>query len=572
MSNHLRRATWCITTALLLSAGCKSEEGAPFDPRTLGNPEREASAQVQPQEMGPLPTKLENPFIGPNGKAPTTYPTTGPTAMDEDHVRVTLEELIKRTVVSSLEVKIAGYQPAIDETRVTEAEARFDPTYFFEAQYDKTNKDLAFVIAGQGNRNDQSIFTTRTGIRQNLESGGQVEVRAQTGRNEVFTPNSGTDPNPFWDSEVLIQLTQPLLRDFGNEVNRARITINRNNQRISVMDFRKQLEETLFNVEQTYWQLVQATREVEIQQELLNRTIETAIRLVKRFGQDVTRVQVSQANSSVERRRATLVRANARVKDASDRLKQLMNDPEFPVAGKVLLLPGVRPLEEPVHFILQDQIDTALLNRFELGQQQLRVDNAATALVVAKNNLLPQLNVVGQIGYTGLDGQFSDTLDDVFEGHNPNYQAGIQLEIPIGNRAARAVYQRALLQRQQAIDNYRKLIDDVSTEVKTAARDVETTWEEIRRSTAAVFAAADSLQAITDRENAGEPLSPTFLDLKLNQQQELATAQSAQAQSIAGYNIAIARLEQAKGTLLRYNNVMLEQDNLPFTQRVAAGK
>ena len=118
----------------------------------------------------------------------------------------------------------------------------------------------------------------------------------------------------------------------------ARITIARNTQKISLLEFRKQLEETIADAEKTYWQLVQAEREVKIQEELLSRSIETAIRLLNRRDLEVTRVQISQTNSRVERRRAVLIDAKARVQDLSDQLKRDMNDPDLPITSRVAQL------------------------------------------------------------------------------------------------------------------------------------------------------------------------------------------------------------------------------------------
>jgi outer membrane protein TolC len=138
-------------------------------------------------------------------------------------------------------------------------------------------------------------------------------------------PNDGR----FWENELALQLTQPLLRDFGVETNHARIEVARNNQRISLLDFRKQLETTVSEIEQVYWAQVQAMADVHIQEDLLNDTLATAELLFRRRTQDVTRVQISQANASVENRRAGLIRARARVRDLSDELKRRMNDPEI---------------------------------------------------------------------------------------------------------------------------------------------------------------------------------------------------------------------------------------------------
>jgi hypothetical protein len=81
------------------------------------------------------------------------------------------------------------------------------------------------------------------------------------------------------------------------------------------------------------------------------------------------------------------------------------------------------------------------------------------------------------------------------------------------------------------------------------------------------FAAADALYAIQQREDANEPLTPEFVDRKLNLQERFAEASRAEAAAVSGYNIAIAALEEAKGTLLRYNNVVMEEER---TQQASA--
>ena len=99
---------------------------------------------------------------------------------------------------------------------------------------------------------------------------------------------------------------------------------------------------------------------------------------------------------------------------------------------------------------------------------------------------------------------------------------------------------------------------------------MKTNWDKIVVSRQATFAAADSLAAIEQREAANiEALTPTFIDLKLNQQEQLAEAQRAEAEAISQYNQSIAVLEQAKGTLLRYNNVVMEEERLPYVKTLS---
>jgi outer membrane protein TolC len=585
MSRILRKTKFAIlapAVALAVAgfAGCKNYDVkyAPFNPRANQREER-ANAVGSPQYPNTaLPTTLPNEFPITEEAASSTQasaaPTTGPAIGSmETIVHMSLRELTQRCAANNLDAKVAGYQPAIDETRVIEREADFDPVFFMNAQYSVNN-----ILGPSVNNiavppNTDTVFRSysgQVGVRQQLDSGGKVELRTEpswTKRSPGSDPNglNALDPNPFWQSDLALQITQPLLQNFGAEVNRARIVINRNNQRISLLDFRDTLEKNVADLEKAYWQLVQGVREVAIAEELLNRTLNTTEVLHQRIKQDVGRQQLSQAVSSLETRRTILIRARAHVRDLSDQIKQLINDPEFPVSGPTLILPADKVLGEQIHTNLEDEINTAMESRLELGQQQFRVANAGVAADVAKNNLLPKLDFVGSVGPKGIGGNPLEAWEDEMGWDHLDYTVGFQFEVPIGNRAARAIWRRAQLQRMQAIDQYRALIDQISFDVKTKAREVDTTWEERVGSGRARFAAADALAAIEERERANEALTPEFVNRKLDLQSQLAQAQQREAEADANYMIALSALEKAKGTLLRYNNIIMEEAPLLST-------
>ena len=556
-----------IVTAGLLAGCATGDDVPPFQPRALADPQRDAAAGLAKSQPLALPSKLES--IADAKQSPKeTF--KGEPLLSKLNARGRVFELdlrnaIQRAVVNNLDVKVASYSPAIEETRVTEADARFDPTTFLNVT-SEWNRGYAPSATGGFIPGDYNRVNVETGIKQQLDTGGEYTLQLQSQAVNVGSNIPVTDNRTFFQ-ELKLQITQPILRDFGRDVNQARIVINKNNQQIALLDFREGLEKTLQDLERFYWQLVQAQREVEIQQELLQNTINTANTLYLRRGSDVNRLQISQANASVETRRAQLVRAKANVADLSDQIKQLMSDPSLPVGGPDLVLPKTAPVVQQVLIDPQEQIDTALLNRQELGQQQLRIGSAQTALGVAKNNELPRLDIVGSASLQGLDGRFVSSFGDAFELSDDNYNGvvslGFQFEYPLGNRAARAIYRRAQLQYLQATDSYRQLIEKVITEVQMAARGVDTTWQEIVRSRQAVLAAGDSLRSVQVREENNEPLTPEFVDLKLRQQELLAQAQRDEATAISGYNIALSTLERAKGTLLKYNNVVMSEASLP---------
>lgn len=563
-----------------LVAGCAEEQISPFDPARLGQAQRSAARDQSTAEMKQLPTTYKSwETVGrPGGgsrarRNEQLLPRSADGKIVTGHeptYSITLADAIKRNVANNLDVRAAGYSPGIDSARIIEAQARFDPVLFANGSADITNRrtggssytDPRFIGTTQQSsviidRNRETVFTGQAGVRQVLENGAQIEISEQIRQTDGNPNNFILDP--YREADLVLQITQPLLRDFGEDVNRARIDIARNNAEISVLDFRKALEDSIDKTEEVYWALADAQNAVNIQLQRVQGAEDTADVVSKRLAVDQSQLQLAQAAAEAESRRAALTAARARVRDLSDQLKQLMNDPEFPTASATVLVAESNPLDQSVRFDLDDMIDTALQHRLEIGQQFLRVGNADITLRAAKNNLLPQLNLQGKFNPMGLGPQFDDSIDSQSDFNKLSYSIGLQFELPLGNREARAIYRRSLLQRMQTITQYQSLTESISLEVRQQSRQVETSWEQLRRFRAARFSREQALRAIIAQELAATPLTPGFIDLKLRTQDFLAEAQLAESQSLASYNIAISKLEKAKGTILKYNNITMDE-------------
>jgi len=536
--------------------GCGLAEPPPFAPERIVAMQKEMAKEAPSPVLRPLPTTLQS-VMPPGVLAPTTLPArTAPQEIGPT-VAMTLQEMIHRVAANNLDARVAGYEASVDEARITEAKSRFDPVFFTNGQFQKQFQQT--TIGGNLTPPEVLSQQLQTGIRQNLPDGGQIELSQQLQRQEV-TPTTPGTISPFYQSQLQMQLTQPLLRDFGGEVNRARITIARNDMRISQLDWRDKLETALANAEEGYWRLYQAQQNVKIQEELLARTEDTLDILIKRLKQDTSRVQVSQGYASVQSRRAELVRLKAQLGDLSDQLKRIMNDPDLPVVSPQTILPADRPIEEAIHFSLEDQIAAALENRFDILEQKYRIASAGTVRKAARNNTLPQLNLQATLGLQGLGDDADSALDEERRSSLFFYTVGMSFEVPFGNRGPQAIYLRTLLQQEQAMVQYRLIVDQAALEVKRQFRELETTWNEMIATKHARFAAADALLAIEQRERAGEPMTPTFVQLKLDRQDALAQAARNEVQATANYNIAISALEKAKGTLLRYDNIAMKEE------------
>jgi outer membrane protein TolC len=582
--------------------GCGIKEPPPFDPLGVQKDAKDAAAHNNLRiPMYALPTTLQDLTTQPDTMpvdpdAPKPKPanphvhlrpespaTTGPAINENYVVRMTLQSIIQRSVAHSTEVKVAGFDAAIAKTKIMEAEGKFDPVFFTNLKYE--HQDQPFAGQAIQNPHDPStsltlyvergeVYTLEPGIKQVLPSGGEVSLSYQFQYNYLIPERFVL--NPYWDDQLKFQLTQPLLRNAGVEVNEARITIARNDTRVAILDFRKALEDNIAELEKDYWQLEEAEQEVKIQENLLKQTSDTAKILFDQAinGGAVARGQTSQAQASIRDREAVLVRAKARLGDVSDDIKRRMSDPEFPVAGPLLILPLDIPAEDRIQFDVAEQVSTALANRLELGEQSLKIKDAEVALNVAINNAYPKLDLSAAITLEGIAqapnaspnqkgaaGNFANTFHSQWEadGHI-GWSLGFAFELPIGNQEARAIIRRAYDQRLQAIMQYRTQMDTVTLDVTTAIREVQTSWNEVGARRQAHFAQADQLAAFEDRRLNGEPLTPPFVQLVLDAQERLADAERQEALALASYQVAIARLERAKGMLLRYNNVILAED------------
>src|SRR6185295_5969021 len=122
-----------VVIGAVFVAGCGWSQTPVFDPKRIERMQVDSARQEPPHEMPAMPRALEP---SSNEKhEPATLPylqaTTRPYGRE---VPMTLQEVIHRTVMNSLEVRVAGFQPAIDEARILEAESRFDPLVFAEGQ------------------------------------------------------------------------------------------------------------------------------------------------------------------------------------------------------------------------------------------------------------------------------------------------------------------------------------------------------------------------------------------------------------------------------------------------------
>jgi outer membrane protein TolC len=502
-----------------------------------------------------------------NMSGPTAYVSAqanyGPDLFDDFNtptVSMNLQHVIQGTVANNLTLQIARLVPSVDDALITQAQAVFDATFYASVDWQKLDNAQP-PVNGTNDRlspNQTETTTTTFGIRKTLTTGGTVAVQQELVRNYRSATLYNTD---HWHtSGLLLNVQQPLLRNFGTAVNTAQIALNVSSRRQSVEDLRSQLLATIHNAESAYWALSLARQNLLIQQRLLERTIKDRDQIEKRSVLDASPAIITEANSFVEERRAAVIRAQNAVRTSSDSLKQLLNDPNLPVSDETLIVPLDSPVDAPLQVSLLDAISTAMKNRPELRKALLQIDDAAVRQRVADNQRLPLLTLSASLRFNGVGDSIPETLDKAAEGKLIDYLISGQFEAPIGNRAAEGLFEQRKIERRASVINYQNQAQTVVLQIKNAQRDLITAYRVIGAEQASRRAAAENLRALEAQEEAGAALTPEFLDLKLRRQEALANAETREIQAVVDYNVAISAYYQAMGTLLERNGIQFTDD------------
>ena len=530
----------------------KAPESDPLKPVTRPTPEVFAELQerrAQLDAMGPQISKAGAGLelgVDLYGKS---YP----------EVMLSLQDTIRMAVKNNLGVQGTRLQQGVTQAELVAAQAAFDANFVASTQGNFANQPTqnfgGFLPSDFSNQFKQWSFSS--GIQSATATGGTFNVGMANTYSQLYPANLYSN-NPAWINSLQVGLTQPLLRGFGTDVNMAQIRLARNNDRRSLQQLRQSLLNLCRDVEINYWQLVQARQRVVSAQWLVRVGVEVRDVLAKRRAFDTTQAQYADAVAKVEDRKSQVIRAQRDVTAAVDRMKVLLNDPSLPVGDETMIVPTDFMVDQALVFSLRDAISTAAEQSPGITQALLGVDDASIRQVVADNGRLPNLNLNAQMQYNGLEQGYGESWQELAEAGFVNYLVGLSFSQPIGNRAPEANYRRARLQRSQAVLAYRSAVQNAIFQVKDALRGVDAQYRLIEQTRAYRLAQAENLRALLVDEQTIATLTPEFLALKFQRQQELASAQVQEIQSLVDYDSSIAQLWNAMGTGLQMNRVELQ--------------
>jgi HAE1 family hydrophobic/amphiphilic exporter-1 len=410
-------------------------------------------------------------------------------------------------------------------------------------------------------------------LTQLFKTGAVGTLTASSGRassNSVLTLLS-----PAYTSSLGVELRQPLLRNRAIDPARLALRVTALDRERSSARFSREVLETVAAVEQAYWTLVSARRELAIRETSValaeRQRADTEVRIEART---IAPSEIAQPEAEIERRRGDLLRAQEAAVRAERALKELMlddrNDPLWAIA--------INPVDR---LETTDQVDlqTALADgghlRPEVTELTHQLTESDAQLQFARDTMKPSVDVFARYTADGLggsrssyagsipgfptsipseiDGGVSDAWSSLANARFSDVAAGVSISIDLGQRTARGQVMRATAVRRERLERLAQLRAHIALEISNAVTAVELAAKRIETARAGVRAAETQLRAEQERFSAG--IGSNFM--VLTRQSELANAQLAAIASVTDHRKSVVELRRATGTLTRDRGIEL---------------
>ena len=495
----------------------------------------------------------------------------GQTGLAQQPLTIGIDQMIEGALRHSSFIQIISTEPKIRQTGIVEEEAAFDWRAFLETKYTDLNEPIGNTLT-TGNNADRFIdrnWSMDTGYKRRNLLGGEAEFSQRFGHqsnNSRFLL-----PNPQGTTRLELQYSQPLLNGAGRAYNESRILLAQIGANLADDDFADELQSHLLRVTQAYWELYRARAEYFQRQKLLAAASSTLYILGGRQEVDAVPRQVLRAKSAVATRQSEIVRARTSIRNAESQLRLLVNDPLLLFSGDTEFTPGDSPMTIPLRVSLGNSLHTALLNRPDISQAIRDVRASAVRLGVAKNQVLPKLDLLVSSYVAGLEGTggISKAFGSQFADGRPTFTVGLLFELPAGNRAARARQERRQWEMTRAVGQFRLTVEEALTSVEVASREVETTYGEMASRYQAMLAAENEANYLLHRWNVIPGMNDSatlLLENLLDAQERVADEEEALVRAQVSYAMSVVALKRESGTLLR-----LHEGSTPGLEFVPAG-
>ena len=460
---------------------------------------------------------------------------------------LSLDDCIQLALQNNLDIRIEQKNPAIVRLNLEGSYGTYDPV--LSAQFSRN-----FTVNPGPAFNDNRINLTPSRIA-NINSSLALRGTLPTGLTYSLTENLGRfetigRPENF-NSGIGFTLSQPFLKDFLIDGPRLTIELNKRSLQTSEASLLNQVMSVISRVEDAYYDLIYSRENLKVQ-------VQGVVLAEKSLSENKKRVEVGalapldekQSEAEVAARRSDLLSAQLALRRQQNLLANLLGD-NFREWVDNTVEPRDSLKAVPELFNRADSWEKALAMRPDLQQLRIDLERVDLTLKYRKNQLLPSLSAFGGYGQSGRDNSPWDSLHQSIDGSAPNYNWGVSLSMPLGNRSARTSFRATKEQRLQSELVLQRAEQTVLIDVDNGISTAKTALELISSTRLAREFAEAALDAEQKKLENGK--STSFVVLRL--QRDLTSARSSEIRALSEYNKALNNLALKEGTVLERRKI-----------------
>ena len=482
---------------------------------------------------------------------------------------LSLKDAIIRTLSNNVSIAIESFDSKVKKETIIDSLSEFDITLGIELSTGRKTQQLASAFSSP-NRMENDTDNWDLSISQKLVTGANYQFDFTNNRNKTNSKTAGL--NPSYNSEFQLSLTQPLLKNFGTIINKRNIHIAKNEADISDYDFETKVIDVISDVENTYWDYVFNLRDLEVKQKSLDRAKDLQRRVKSQvLVGTMAPIETLQAESEVASREEFLLSSKDAIEDTQDKLKNILNIDFSSPEGLLPIYPSSKAdiLIKNVDF--NETVKIALASRSDYLGKKKELENKDILVKYQENQVYPSIDLVGSLGMNGLSGDavaitsgtfqgksaygggYGNALTDSLSTNYYDWELGIKISYPLGNRSAKSKLSASRLEKAKLILDIKNLEKKIILEVRESIRQLQTDAKRIKAASIAKKLAEEKLKAEEKKFEVG--LSTSFNVLEF--QEDLAQAQSNEIKAIIDYKQSRIRFRKIIASTLNYHNVKL---------------
>ena len=477
--------------------------------------------------------------------------------------KISIDEAVKLAMEQNLGIRIQRIDPQIQDTGVALARSSWAPAFSTTVSRQSQTQAATSSLSGGATSIDNGTFATGVSLAQTLPWGGNYTANWNSQR--FTTTNLFSSFSPQISSNLNLQFTQPLLRNFQIDAIRQQVAVSKKVRDLSDIQLESIITQTLRNVRNAYWDLSYSINNLTAQQESLalsQRSLKDNQKRVE-IG-TMAPIDIVQAQAEVATNESSVIVAEAAIKQAQDNLRALILDPGTADFWTVNFEPSDAPSFDARAIDLDAAARNALDKRSDLRSAKNALEQSQINIQYYRNQIKPDVNA--NVGYnpTGVGGSqlsnvnlaavaagevpnrtivsdrgFGSVLGDVFQSQYPTWTFGVTVGYPLGTNTAHANLARVRLEYEQAQVQLKNMEMQVVTQVRGAARNVRTNQQRVQSARASRELQEKKLEAEEKKLAAGMS-SPFFV---VQAQRDLSLARTVEIQAISDYNKSLVDFE-----------------------------